>query len=152
MLLRALHVAGLIAWFGTAFADAVLELTLARTREREARRVLVELHRRVDVFIEGPAAIVVLVTGALLLRAGGWLERPLPGWLAWKIGCGAAAAAINLACTGFVIARSRALAAAPESADARAVTRRWDALITASGIGFPLGIAAFYLAFARGLE
>ena len=148
-LLRALHLAGLIAWFGTAFADAVLEVTLARTKEREARRILIELHKRVDLLIEGPAAIVVLVTGALLLREGGWLNAPLPGWLAWKIGCGATAAAINLTCTFFVVARSRALAAAPLEADARAVTRRWDALISATGVGFPLGIAAFYLAFAR---
>ncbi len=151
-LLRAIHLLGLIAWFGTAAADVVLELSLGRTGTRDGRRALVRLHRRVDLIVEGPAAVVVIVTGVMLLNETGRLAGPWPGWLVWKVGCGVLAAATNLVCAAFVVARASAFDAVPASEDpwASPSVRRWHRAILATGFGIPFAIGAFWLGFSHG--
>ncbi len=149
-LLRALHLLGLIAWFGTAAADVVLELALQRTKTRDGRRALVRLHRSVDLAVEGPAAILVVVTGVLLLSETGRLHGAWPGWLVAKVACGGAAAVTNLVCAAFVVLRARAFdAASGEDPWLSPAVKRWNAAVFATGLGIPFAVAAFWIAFAH---
>src|SRR5262245_29188564 len=61
--LRAIHLVALIFWGGSVTADALLELFLRRERSRDGQLALMRLHRMIDLLLEGPAAVVVLVTG-----------------------------------------------------------------------------------------
>ena len=143
-----LHVLGLALWFGSAGADVVLEGVLQRTPEGTAQRTLIRLHKIIDLVLEGPAIIVVLVTGLVLI-----LNRPapLPGWMWWKIGLGASAALANLICVFFVVARHRASSAL----DAHAIpnqsppVRRWNIAIAITGVGVPAALGALWLGVTR---
>ncbi|MBI3181217.1 MAG: hypothetical protein HYZ28_03640 [Myxococcales bacterium] len=145
--LRAVHLIGLIAWLGGAGADIVLELALTRERAPEGRAALIRLHRAVDLALEGPGILVTLSSGLLLLSSAGLLGGgEWPDWLAWKVGCGGVAAAANLACVGFVLARARA---AESSSPGSAATHKWTRAVWSTGIGVPFALAALWLALAR---
>jgi hypothetical protein len=68
------------------------------------------------------------------------------------VGCGVLAAATNLVCAAFVVARARAFDAVPGSEDPWAApsVRRWHRAILATGFGIPFAVAAFWLGFSRG--
>lgn len=144
--LRGLHLVALIAWFGSALVDTIVEIALKRSPPLEKRTVLIELHRTVDLALEGPGAVLAVVTGGLLLRAMGYFEpgASWPDWLRWKVACGLAAALVNVISVGCVVARARALRAGNEKA-----VGLWTHAIFATGLGLPFAAAAFLWGLAH---
>ncbi|MBI2893861.1 MAG: hypothetical protein HYY06_09935 [Deltaproteobacteria bacterium] len=146
--LEGVHLGAIAIWFLSAGFDVGLEIVLRWTRSADLQRSLIELHRKIDVWIEGPAVIVTVVSGAALLRAAGLVggELPWPGWLEWKVASGLIAATANLACVAFVLARARAARAAPEPTPRQIVAvRRWSAAIWLTGLGVPFALGALAL-------
>ncbi|HZU99638.1 MAG TPA: hypothetical protein VFF73_23205 [Planctomycetota bacterium] len=141
--LRALHLVAIIAWFGSALVDTIVEIAIARAASDEKRRVLMELHRTVDLVLEGPGGVLALISGALLLRSSGWLaDAPWPEWLRWKVGCALAAVAINVISVGCVTGRVRALRAGLP-------TEGWTRAVFATGLGVPFAAVAFWLGLSH---
>ncbi len=98
------------------------------------RDAAARLHYWIDLTVEIPLVVMVLVTGALLAQRS-WPLTPLL-WI--KIGAGAVAITSNLACSAVVIARYR------RRADPVAV-RRLHALVRLSALGIPFGAVAAYI-------
>jgi hypothetical protein len=136
-----LHVAHLIClalWGGVVLVEVLIEL---QARDEAGRALAAELHYRIDLLLELPLIVLVLVTGAALL-ARRW---PPTGLLSVKLGAALIAIGVNLYCATAVVARRRQIA------DAEAVltlSRR----VRASAVGFPFAAlaAALGLAFFRG--
>jgi hypothetical protein len=146
LVLRAIHLIALIAWFGSALVDTIVEATIKLSPSAEKRRVLMELHRTVDLLLEGPGAIVAALSGIGLLGASGFLEPGVawPSWLRWKVGCAGAAILINLISVGCVVSRVRALHAGRHESVAR-----WTHAVFATGLGVPFAAVAFWVGLAH---
>ena len=99
-----LHLIFVGVWLGCVLTEALFErVLLGKGHEQEL--VLANLHQRVDLFVEIPAFVVVLVTGALLLAGNS------PGWLLQtKIGFGLVAIGTNIYCVRLVFRRAAAAA------------------------------------------
>lgn len=70
---------------------------------RPQERLLADLHKRVDVWIEIPVFVAVVLTGSLLLM------QPSPRlWLSVKVALGLLAVLANAVCVGLVFARAQA--------------------------------------------
>jgi len=96
------HIAAAGLWLGCVLTEALFERALLG-RGREQERILAALHRRVDVFVEIPAFVAVLVTGGVMLPAAA-----MNALLAAKIGFGLLAIAINAYCVRLVFRRAAA--------------------------------------------
>jgi hypothetical protein len=148
-----LHIVGLIAWLGSAAADIILELVLTRTQNADAQRAYISLHRWVDVSVEGPGILLAVVGGVGTLAQTGLLESGVswPAWLWWKVVCGSIAAAANLVCVVFVLARWRACSRAdgdlPPLANAR--VRFWNRCVLSTGAAVPAALVALALGLAH---
>jgi hypothetical protein len=148
-LFLSLHIVGLMAWLGTAAADIILELVLMRTRNPDAQRAFISLHRWVDISIEGPGILLAVVGGVGTLAQTGFLQSGVswPTWLVWKVICGSMAAVANLVCVVFVLARWRACCRTPENAaplaDAR--VRFWSRCVLSTGVAVPAAFVALVL-------
>lgn len=60
-----IHHCAVGVWLGCVITEALFERALlAKGREQEL--ILVELHKRVDLIVEIPAFMIVLISGALL--------------------------------------------------------------------------------------
>lgn len=127
--LRLLHFGVLCAWAGVVAVEGVIELT-----DRQDAPTATRLHYLIDVLLEGPLLLIVLVTGAALLIQG-------QAWsflLAVKIGCGLVAVAANLACVGFVVVRYR-------RRDDEGARRYWSRYVRLSIVALPFALVAAYL-------
>lgn len=133
MTLLQLHLILVSFWFGLWAAETVLELS---ARDAGALRTVAAVHGWIDLIFEGPIAIAVLVTGALLLA------RLWPASLLHLIhaGLGMVPVIANLACIRWVLARMR------ETDEARVRALTWK--VKLSGFGIPVAMAAFAVAFA----
>jgi hypothetical protein len=132
MTLIQLHLIVVSAWLGILAAEAILEL-----RGPDPRTVAV-VHGWIDILLEGPVVIAVLVTGALLL-AGVW---PAPPLLLVKAGVGLVPIVVNLICIKWANERWR------ETDDVRALvlTRR----VKLTGLAIPLIIVALAIGLRFG--
>lgn len=97
-----LHLASVGIWLGCVITEAIFERALLG-KGRAQELILVELHKRVDLIVEIPAFIAVLVTGAAMLAS----VYPSP-LLTAKIAFGLLAIATNIYCVWLVFRRARA--------------------------------------------
>jgi len=151
-LVRLVHHLAIIVWFGSAAVDVVLELLLTRTRGAERQRALIELHRWVDLVLEGPGIFLTLGSGVAWLALAGYLApgRPWPAWLLGMVVCGALAALANLVCVGFVVARARvAVTVATTAPLEEPRVWRWHRRVLATGVGIPFALVALWLGLMR---
>lgn len=89
-------------WLGCVLTEALFERALLG-KGRAQELILVALHKRVDLFVEIPAFLIVLVTGGLLLAGAS------PGSaLQVKIAFAVLAIAANVYCVWLVFRRARA--------------------------------------------
>lgn len=89
-------------WLGCILTEALFERALLG-QGRQQEKILVGLHQRVDLFVEIPAFVLVLVTGALML------SRVTPSMLLHiKVGLGLLAILANAYCVGLVFRRAKA--------------------------------------------
>lgn len=96
------HLAFAGIWLGCVLTEALFERALLG-KGRQQELLLADLHKRVDLFIEIPAFVIVLITGLAMLvgTAGG-------GLLHAKIAAGLVAVAANVYCVWLVFRRSAA--------------------------------------------
>ncbi|MEJ2692570.1 MAG: hypothetical protein P8166_05770 [Candidatus Thiodiazotropha sp.] len=101
-ILLPIHLSFAGIWLGCILTEALFERALLG-KGRESERILVALHKRVDLLLEIPAFSVVLVSGALLYPAAA--ADPL---LHLKIGLGLLAVSVNAYCVWLVFQRASA--------------------------------------------
>lgn len=130
MTLATSHLMLVTFWLGLLATETVLELTV---RDAASARTVAAVHRRIDLFFEGPTAIAVLVTGGMLL-ARAW---PAPLLVLVHAAAGALPALVNLLCVGYVLKRSRA----EDEADLMALTRK----VKLTGYAMPLIVVALLI-------
>jgi len=95
-----LHLVLLSAWLGCIIVEAIYEHSIDKT---DGMRVFVSrLHWTTDRFIEIPAFVGVLVTGAAMAA-----QVPMTPLLALKIVFGLIAISFNAICVGLVVRRLR---------------------------------------------
>lgn len=105
-LLLSIHLVFVGLWLGCVLTEVLFERALLN-QGRTQELILVELHKRVDLFVEVPAFVAVLLTGALMLAT----TNPGPVLHA-KIGLGLVAIVANLYCVWLVFRRAKAATAA----------------------------------------
>lgn len=134
--MHAFHLLVLGAWGGLVAAELVIELSARATADLRAAAAL---HYKLDLWVELPVLVMVLVSGSLLtLRV--W---PLDALHALKIGCGLGAVVANLYCVVQVIRRHRAR---DDEAALRLRTRR---VYASAVVGVPLALVAAYVGWMR---
>lgn len=101
-LLLFLHLLFVGIWLGCVLTEALFERALLG-KGREFELVLVALHKKVDLVVEIPAFVGVLLTGGWMLS----MTPPSP-LLHAKIGFGLLAIVANTYCVWLVFARARA--------------------------------------------
>ena len=134
-----LHIAAIAFWIGVVGAEFVIERSRAASKPHGY--AVAHNHFWIDMLLEVPAVLTVLVTGALLLP--GTSLTPL---LAVKVGAGLLAAASNLACVVPVTLRRRA---AREEA-LPAVIRHSRTIDHLSALGLPAAALALVLGLLPG--
>lgn len=97
-----LHLAFVGIWLGCVITEALFERALLG-KGRAQELILVVLHKRVDIIVEIPAFVAVLVTGATLLSSA----NPSP-LLSTKIAFGLLAISTNIYCVWLVFLRAQA--------------------------------------------
>jgi uncharacterized membrane protein len=100
--LLSIHIAFVGIWLGCVLTEALFERALLG-QGRAQELILVSLHKRVDLFVEIPAFLVVLVTGALML-----VNAAPSALLHAKIAFGFIAIAANAYCVWLVFRRAKA--------------------------------------------
>ena len=131
-----LHLACAGIWLGCVITEALFERALLG-KGRTQELILVALHKRVDLFVEIPAFVGVLLTGLLMLSAA------TPDLLlTTKIGFGVLAMGANVYCVWLVFRRADAALAAQQAQLARLDHQQHKfgavvllALIAALGVG-----------------
>lgn len=125
-------------WLGCVLSEALFERVLLG-KGREQDRILTRLHKRVDVWIEIPAFVGVLVSGGVLLSHPDW--NPI---LQTQILLGLVTVVANAYCVGLVFRRAKAA----DSGD-------WDRFEALDHLQHKWGavvVVAMLLAFGLGLN
>ena len=99
-ILLPLHLVFVGLWLGCVLTEALFERALLG-KGRAQESILASLHRKVDILVEIPAFLGVLMTGALMLGSA----SP-NGLLQMKIGFGVLAILANAYCVWLVFRRS----------------------------------------------
>lgn len=132
------HLLFLALWGGVVLTEAVIELW-GRRRE-ELLRPTVIFHFWIDLLIEAPIILLVILSGLVMLLS---LDRLV--WLhAFKVGAALIAVSANAYCISQVIRRYRELRAGADSARLLALTRR---VFLSAVVGMPLAGVAIGLGF-----
>lgn len=131
------HLMLLCLWAGIVLAEGVIELL--PLRRPIYRNAAVSMHLWIDVLIEFPVIVGVLLTGVLLLKGHPWDVR-----LVLKVGAGCAAILANLACMGIVIRRAWVQWRRRGPRRVLCLTR---AIILSAAIGLPFAVASAILGF-----
>lgn len=97
-----LHLAFAGIWLGCILTETLFERALLG-KGREQELILAALHKRVDILVEIPAFLAVLVTGALM-----FLSTDASPLLAAKIVIGLLAIGTNIYCVRLVFRRASA--------------------------------------------
>ena len=95
-----IHLAFAGVWLGCVLTETLFERALLG-QGRDKERILADLHKRVDLMIEAPAFVIVLITGTLMLK--GAAMTPL---LLAKVGFGILAVVTNIYCVWLVLRRA----------------------------------------------
>ncbi len=101
-MLLPIHLAFAGIWLGCVLTETLFERALLG-KGREQELILVDLHKRVDLIVEIPAFLVVLVTGIMMLPDAG-----KNGLLLLKIIFGIIAIVTNIYCVLLVFRRAHA--------------------------------------------
>lgn len=104
-ILLSIHLAAMGVWLGCVLTEALFERALLG-KSREHELLLSALHKRVDIIVEIPAFIVVLVTGWIMLPSAASSSLLLT-----KVASGLVAMAANVFCVGLVFKRYAAASA-----------------------------------------
>lgn len=104
-LILVIHIVFVGIWLGCVLTEALFERALLG-QGRVQELILVGLHKRVDLFIEIPAFLIVLITGGLMLAG----TNPSPA-LYTKIAFALTAIVANIYCVWIVFRRAKAAAA-----------------------------------------
>ena len=128
------HLVLLSVWGGIVVTEVVVEL-LPRWRP-ELRRAAATFHYFIDLAVELPVLIGVLVSGGLMVA-----RRPMDTQLALKVTCGLTAVVANLFCVAMVVRRQRG---GDES-----LVRRTRLVFLSAAIGMPAAAVALYLGATR---
>ena len=102
LVLLPIHISFVGIWLGCVLTEALFERALLG-KGREQELTLVALHKRVDLVVEIPAFMVVLITGSMM-----YPFASLSGLIHVKIALGLFAVAVNAYCVWLVFLRARA--------------------------------------------
>ena len=100
-LLAMIHLVVLSLWGGVVATEAVIELY--PFRHLEMHPASIRLHYWIDLLVEAPLVLAVVVTGVVLL----WRIDPITPLHLVKVGFAAAAIAVNVFCIAVVVRRGR---------------------------------------------
>ena len=127
-------------WLGCVLTEALFERALLG-QGREQERILVGLHKRVDVWIEIPAFVGVLISGGFLLSQAAWSST-----LQAKIMLGLVAIAANIYCVRLVFRRAKAVDSGdwPQFEALDHLQHKWGAVVLVA-ILLALGLGASLL-------
>jgi len=99
-MLKFIHLFFIGVWLGLYLVETVIEIVGHKTKNHI---LVAKMHYYVDIFIEIPVFMTVLVTGLLLFDT-----NKFSGLYAIKIICGLIAVSANIVCFAFVAIRNQA--------------------------------------------
>lgn len=100
-LLLSIHLFAAAFWFGVLGVEFILEQ--GRTRSRDHGYTVADIHYKIDLFLEMPAFVVVLITGLMMLD-----PSRLSGLYLLKVTAGLFAVSANIYCLYPIIKRKLA--------------------------------------------
>jgi putative copper export protein len=127
-----IHICAVAFWFGVVGAETVIEKS--RSENKEHGFSVARNHFYIDIFLEIPAALTVMVTGVILLSESN-LSSPM---FLVKVIAGMFAVGINLFCLVPVFRRKKAA----DSKDLDAVKVNSSMIDKISVCGIPAGVIA----------
>ena len=119
------------AWIGCVLVEALFERALLG-QGRDKELILARLHWKVDLWVEGPLLLAVMLTGGMMVHL-----YPIDGLLMAKLACAAVAILANIWCIWLV----RVRLAHAEAGDWTAFERvdhsqhKWGALVLLGLLG-----------------
>lgn len=119
------------AWIGCVLVEALFERALLG-QGRDKELILARLHWKVDLWVEGPLLLAVMLTGGMMVHL-----YPIDGLLMAKLACAAVAILANIWCIWLV----RVRLAHAEAGDWAAFERfdhsqhKWGALVLLGLLG-----------------
>ncbi len=137
------HFAALLIWAGMVLVELGIEV--AALKDETLRPAVAKLHHLVDLYVEGPALLAVVVTGTFLLlrvAAAGGADLAL----GLKIGLGLGAVGANVFCVRIVIQRGDLATAGAPIAELDPLSR-W--VFRSAYVGLPMGLAALWMGGQR---
>ena len=142
--LAMIHLMVLSLWGGVVATEAVVEIF--PFRHHEMHPAAIRLHYWIDLVVEAPLVLAVVVTGAWLLL----LTDPVTPLHLFKIGFAGAAVAVNIFCIAVVVRRGRRLQRGAGDdqlwSASRVVLACFAVGLVCAGVA---AVAGFNLAFAR---
>jgi hypothetical protein len=132
--LTTIHLCAISFWFGVIGAEFVIERSRAESKPHGF--AVARNHYWIDLLLEIPAAIIVLISGALMLSS-----VALTPLLVVKVLAGSIAVGVNLICI-VPVARRKAAADAQQLAEVVRHSRRIDQITV---IGLPAGLVALLI-------
>lgn len=134
--LHVCHLLYLSLWGGLVAGESVMEIY--GRKHPEFQQAVARFHLWMDLCVEIPLLVAVLMTGGLLLQ-----QRALDTQLLIKVLAGMGALAANIYCVTVVIRRTRTLADED-------LTRRLSGKVILSAVtGVPLALVALFLGALR---
>ncbi len=130
-MLLTLHIIIASSWLGLVAGETAMELS---AKKRETKAFVAQVHRTIDIYIEGPLMSLTLITGAILLM-NMWPEVSALLWV--KVAAGLVAVVANIICIYWVVERARATD--------DAAFKSWAAKIRLTGYTIPFGALALGL-------
>lgn len=94
------HIIAVGVWLGCIATESVMEA--GREKSISHHQAVAEIHKWIDIFVEIPMVILVLVTGVLLFS-----QHPQPDIIKIKVALGLIAISLNLLCFYFIIKRNQ---------------------------------------------
>lgn len=132
--LPTIHVCVFCFWLGIIAVETLIERQ--RFMGRQETLNAAQYHYQIDVYLEVPAFIILLLTGMMMLD-----PNQLSGWYLVKVICGVMAVGINAWCVLPVIQRKNAA----DVGNLGEVIRFSEMIDKALPMGLPFGLAALVL-------
>ncbi|MGB0920935.1 MAG: hypothetical protein ACPG06_02790 [Alphaproteobacteria bacterium] len=130
-MLLTFHIIIASAWLGLVAGETAMELM---AKSRETKSFVAQVHRTIDIYVEGPLMSLTLITGSILL----WDIWPeVSTLLLVKVAAGVIAVIANVICIHWVIERARATT--------DEAFKGWAAKIKLTGYTIPFAVVALGL-------